>query len=245
MINKYLSTIVFAFFLLNIGLLSARNVLACNCFTPTICLAYSRAKSVFVGKLEKIETDEKEKIYTIIAYFSVEKTFKGETGKLEKVRFRICDRNSIFKVGERYFVYKEDAEINSPCNRTHSLGKQDSDFEYAESLSEIKPIFTISGIILRLSKDELKKTKIIIEKGKNKYKPVIDKDGNFSFKATRKGLYRVKMLLPFKAMVFVTSGNIGYDVKTSTTPIKTSLEYDLEFKSNECDYREIQVSKID
>ena len=47
------------------------NTFACECNIPSICVAYSRAKKVFVGKLEKVVKDELNSRNTIKAHFEL------------------------------------------------------------------------------------------------------------------------------------------------------------------------------
>ena len=50
---------------------STINILACECNIPSICAAYTRAKKVFVGKLEKVVKDELNSRNTIKAHFEL------------------------------------------------------------------------------------------------------------------------------------------------------------------------------
>jgi hypothetical protein len=240
---KSFSIIVVTLFVLNIELFSAISVLACKCETPTICVAYTRAKAVFIGKVEKIEGDKNEPFFPIKVYFSVEKTFKGKTEKNETARFGFgaCETN--FKVGEKYFVYKE--EPSSYCNRTDLLSVLSNDLEYAESLSDTNPIFTLKGVFPQLSENEIVNSKIILEKDQIKYNIELEKNGNFHFKATENGVYKVKILLPFEAEINVKQDMLILTdtVKISSTSSNTTIEYEVKFKPNECDFREFSISR--
>lgn len=218
----------------------ANQVFACGCEVPTICQAYTRAGAVFTGILSKIEKDENSSIETVFAHFTVEKTFKGRTGKIEVVKFIIGSCEKTFKIGEKYFVYKEsDSSVNRVCNLTDTLDRSISDLEYASSLSETTPIFTISGRIDGLSRDEIGKAKLIIKSQNNRRQIPLDNDGFFDFAAKEDTTYQVKILLPFEATIFIES--LGEGEKLTGTIV----EYSLPFRPNECDYRKISVSKID
>jgi hypothetical protein len=171
MFQVNVSKIVRLFFGVGIFFCSAGSLLACQCYFQTVCQAYTQSKSVFVGKLEKIEDDTAGILEPdLVAYFSVEKTFKGTTEKLEKVKFDICDGEPQLKVGERYFVYKEDADVNNYCNTPRVLQKDDYNLKFAEGLSRSAPTYTVSGSIDGMSEEEAKLTEIWIEDGPNKYK---------------------------------------------------------------------------
>jgi hypothetical protein len=239
--NKFF--LVFAFTLIFIGIYSigASKAVACECPQRVICQAYSRAKAVFIGTVQKIEYIN----YSQKITFSVEKTFKGKTGKIETANFFEGDCGNSFKIGEKYFVYKE-AQAE-PCNRTFLLSASRYDLEYAESLSENNPVFNINGILENLSEVEAKSAKITIEKGQKTFEPDFDEYGNFSFKASENGIYRIKIVLPFRAQIslsrFKENTILPKNAKLSLTAQQTVLEYDVEFKPNECDFRWFLVYK--
>lgn len=228
------------------NLISVSTVLACECNRPAICQAYSRAKSVFIGKVEKIESNKNEPLSPIKVTFSVEKTFKGQTEKIETAKFGYGDCETSFKVGEAYFVYKE--EPVRPCNRTDLLSVSGSDLEYAKNLSENNPIFSITGVFWELSKDEAKNIQVTVEKGQTKYKPDINDYGTFEFKATDKGVYRINIVIPFEAQIslsqFKDSKILPDNSKFSSNSSQTTLEYEVEFKPNECDFKLFYISKV-
>lgn len=250
----------FSLFTLLIGLLlslllfSAESIHACQCYSNTVCQAYSQSKSVFIGKLNKLDKSDPD---VTTAYFSVEKTFKGLTEEIEQVKFKICHSFSEvpWKIGQRYFVYKEDADANHYCNRTHAVSNNDrnNDLKYAESLSETNPIFTISGGINYLSEKELTLTEVWIQEGENKKRIELEKFGSFSYKTTKKGLYDVKIVLPFRAEniqltssrngigLIYAEGNGGF--KVTKTENRTTVEYGLEFKPNSCEVRQVEYLK--
>jgi hypothetical protein len=213
-------------------------------FVPA-CVAYDYANAVFIGKLIKIE--ENEELSSKRAHFEVKKVFKGMVGQEEIVEFQISDCAPIFNVGEIYFVYKNHVKgqvQNQPFfDRTARFSNKSADFIYASGLSKEKSIFTISGRVEFLSESEQKKVKVLIENGENSYESSIDKYGQFNQKVMKKGIYNVKIMLPFKTDVLVMTGNSGYDVETIKDKNQTIVSYQVEPQNNSCDWREIKWSK--
>jgi hypothetical protein len=244
--NKYFSMIVSALVLLSINLLSVKQAFACQCGPELICEAFSRAESVFIGKVEKIESYKDEIAYPKIkVVFSVEKTFKGKNEKLVSADFSQGDCGNVFSAGERYFVYKY--KVTRICNRTDRLSVMSRDLEYAESLSESSPVFFIKGRLNDLSEDEINNTRVTIEKEQTKYDSNFDKYGNFNFKAVEKGIYRVKIRLPFDAQISITQDVEPFlpeNMKMSKDVNQTTLEYEVEFKPNECDGKQFYIYRL-
>ena len=220
------------------------NVFACLCRLPFPCTAYSRAEAVFIGKLEKVERDKSKDAYTVNAYFSVEKTFKGKTSEVENISFLIADCDREFKVGEKYLVYKESAENYTLCNQTGLLSWAVKDLQYINNLSETHPVFNISGYIPDSTENISQPFKISVTNGRYRPRVTIDKNGLFDFTVKRKGTYHIKIILPFrvkKGALFMKndSGQYVFPDKISAGKSSTVIEYELKFKPNDCDHREI------
>lgn len=245
--HKILTNIIFAILL---GLVLPITSFACQCEIPSVCLAYSRAKKVFIGKLEKIVETQNDHKNLIVAYFRVEKTFKGKRTNQENVTFKISECDLIkFQVGEKYFVYVDDSGINTYCNRTGNLADAKNELDYVNNLSIKHPIFTISGYIPKTdtASDSFEKgIKLIIRHGKKKTDVLIDKNGLFSFTARKKGIYEVAIQAPFDSNVTVRN-DISYFgenvIKVTNSLNKTLVKYRLEFKPNECDFKEFHFIK--
>ncbi len=249
--HKYFSKIAMVMIVCVVYLIAVGNVFACVCPSLTICQTYTFAEAVFVGKVEKIEKAIDSKFDAQNVTFTVAKAYKGNLGKTEVVQFLSGngkDCGNLFKIGETYFVYKE--EPLRPCNRTYLLKYMPRDVEYAESLSKENPVFFINGRLDNndrgnLTADELKNTSITIEKGENQYNAEFDKYGNFKFKATETGVYRLKIMLPFEAEIRRGDGygGLASGTKVTATSTQTYIEYDAEFKPNGCDSRWFAATK--
>jgi hypothetical protein len=244
---KYFTVIGFSILMLTIFSFSSVNVLACQYDYQPICAIYARAGSVFTGKLEKFEEGKSERSSYIVAYFSVEKTFKGTTERIEKVTFRICldAGENDFKVGERYFVYKENADLNGYNNHPRRLTDNNDHLRYAEGLSTTDPIYTLSGRLEDLTEGELKNTEVSVIQNEKEYKFTPDEYGKFEYKATNPGLYKVRIVLPFDAKIYERTVYFDYaeNLTVTNSERQTIIEYDSRFKPNDCDYRTFSFDK--
>jgi hypothetical protein len=179
-----------------ISLVSNTPIFACVCKIPEVCSAYSKSHKVFTGKVLESTEDKSSPFYTVNISFLVIETFKGETAKIETVKFKLGDCASFaFKVGETYFVYAEEGNVNTFCNRTVPLFKAQNELKYVQNLSKSNPFFLIKASLNfadNISKQEREKIKVFIVT-KRKTVPIkFDKDGLFTFKAFQKEKYKVK-----------------------------------------------------
>jgi hypothetical protein len=236
--NQTYSIYKVLFVIVLLVLVSFDKALSCDCHSQHVCVDYSQAKFVFIGKLLKVVDVDKTNQFDVYAHFKVEKTFKGKTDVVEVVKFNIsCRENFKFEIGERYLVYSDD--FKNPCNRTDLLSNLKSDLDYIKTLSERIPSFTIHGK-LGITESEAKETKVIINDGKREYLTEVDKYGQYSFVSTNNTNFHIKIVLPFYAEVN------GYGIKAvSFKPNQTTIEYDVSFKPNECNFREITANNIE
>ena len=233
---------VFAVYLAVVG-----NVFACSCPYLTICQTYSISDAVLVGKVEKIEQAKDRDFPVQNVTFTVDKIYKGNPEKTAVVQFSSGECGNTFEIGETYFVYQDKWR---PCNNTKPLKYASEDVKYAGSLSAESPVFFIKGRIEssereRLPADELKNTRITIEKGEAKFNVEIDKFGKFDFKTTAKGIYLIKIILPFKAEVSPDTfmGIVYNPDEITTTETQTIIEYSVEFAPNSCANLALLVTK--
>jgi hypothetical protein len=214
------------------------KAISCDCHSQNVCVDYSQAKFVFIGKLLKVVEVDKTNKFDFYAHFKVEKPFKGKIDKVEVVKLNTsCRENFKFEIGEKYLVYSDD--FRSPCNRTDLLSKMKSDLDYIKTLSETTPSFTVHGK-LGITESEAKETRVTVSDGKREYPTEVDKYGQYSFVSTNNTNFHIKIVLPFYAEVN------GYGIKAvSFKPNQTTIEYDVSFKPNECNFREITANNIE
>lgn len=209
----------------------------CSCDTPTVCQAFSRADTVFVGTLLQIRESENTAIETINAEFAVESAFKGSPGTKQVVNFRLggCFERPI--VGQKYFVYSDSSTLLSVCNRTRLLANATEDLTYAKRVNRGVPQFIISADLRGLSRCELQQTYMEITSGKNRIKLTPDVTGRFSYTVTKEASYQVLIVFPKESTYSVTMLGMQQD------QVAKEIKYSLEFKPYECDHRTIEVVK--
>lgn len=219
-------------------LFSTAIVRACNPALLTVCQAYTRAESVFIGKLTKVEELPGNGARVIEARFEVSKVFKGQPNKIEVIRFDGGDCGpQVKQVGIDYFVYKDPPTrvLYAIANYTAPVAASKDDIKYAESLSISKPIFKIYGQIQTVEEEDLKAVVMTISRGKTETTLSLDKNGYFEFSTFEDAEYEIKVSVPFPS-VFRTE-SMGWGNESTGKDHK----YPLKFKPNECDYRTIQI----
>lgn len=218
---------------------------SCNCPFRATCSAYSDASAIFTAKLVRIERNLESKAPVFDVYFDVKELYKGKTEDIVRMSFRGGDCSPEFIVGESYIVFQETAAIQSLCNLTDLLSRSKRLLEYVKSFSEQKPIFAVSGIITGLSDEQLSDAKLTIEEPNGISKVAVDGFGRFNFVFKREGRYIARLNFPFEADIEVLSDGVVLTdlVNIKHGPNLTSLEYEVKFKANSCDFREIGVSE--
>ena len=227
----------FAFKTILFVLMLASGALACHPYGPRICEAFSRADAVFIGTLTKVEDIPTSTTSAVFAHFSVERVFKGKVENVEVIKFGSSDCDSkLTEIGQAYFVYKMEYE-NIPRfgNRTAKLSESDLDLKYAKAVSWRDPVYEISGRLSGYDKKVLANAVLTVEIGGMKRVVNVEKDNSYSLKVKQPGNYVIKIMLPVEK-----HGSIGHQNSFMEFNGK-SVEYSVDFKPNECDYREIEM----
>lgn len=222
-------------------LILSNSAFGCSCEIVPACVTYTEADKVFVGKLESISEDEKSRIRTISAQYKVEKSYKGNVGEIEMVKFEVGSCERTFKVGESYFVYVY-SNINFSrqyCDRTNILSQASADLDYVSSLSQTNPKFSIFGNIYGLSNSNLKKLSIKIERDGEEFNFSPSPDGLYNFDTAKDGLYNVQITFPFQTGIYANNTFINYE---NSKPI---IKYSAKFTKNGCSYRAFEVFDLD
>jgi hypothetical protein len=226
---------------------------ACTCMeygTPP-CVAYRRADAVFVGLIAEISKPQAETGSTyeyVTVRFLVEERFRGVAGsEIEILTSSNTSCDLGIKRGERWLVYarRETADgklAMGACTRTHQVDGDDDDLIYLRGLS--KGIFeqAVLGKMLEDRYTPLGGIKISVEGGGHRYETTADAEGNYKVALAKPGTYTVQAIIPFSA------GIHGYDlegIKQHPTDEQTVIDYRVDIPEGLCDYREINVVKID
>jgi hypothetical protein len=217
--------------------IAASCAIACNPYVPRVCEAFSRADSVFIGTLTKVEDIPTSRTSAVLAHFAVERVFKGKVDKEEVIKFGSGDCDpKLTDIGEKYFVYKMGYD-NIPMfgNPTAKLNESSYDLKYADSVNWLKPVYEISGRLTGYDKAVLAKAVVTVEMGSFKQVLNVDKDNSYSVTVKQAGTYEIQITLPIEKRGWVNHQNSSMEFYGKT------VEYSVDFKPNECDYREIEM----
>lgn len=253
----YSTTRLFSFLaiILCLFLAFASDVRACTCeeYGLPPCAAYWRADAVFVGSIigiTKPTEGSRGVLPQATLRFSIEQPYKGVKGTEVEVTTlwgTSCDGgDSQFKVGEQYLVYGHRDSAGGklaiwPCDRTRPATSVDADLAYIRSVSNGTAKQTIIGRVAENKYQPLKGLKIAVEGAGKKYEAVTDDEGGFKVNVEQAGKYKVRAFIPFSAEVMSYRPNI----QAHPTEKQTVVEYQVDLRKGECDYREVDVFKVD
>src|SRR5262245_47515995 len=194
-----------------LSMLSSRAI-ACSCWNVgggPPCRDYWNAAAVFTGKvlakstiLVEIEPgNPKWKTQERVVRFSIEKTFKGSTGKEVELITGMSEVSCgyPFKEGEWYLVYAlpylkiKNRLFSGICQRIKLLSHADEDFAYFQSLPPPGSGGTLYGNLNIPNPDKIK---IKIEGEGKLIETWAGKDGNYRVNGLPPGQYKVTADLP-------------------------------------------------
>jgi hypothetical protein len=186
-----------------------------------------------------MERRDERNLIALYATFKVKQTFKGVVGTIETVKFGTGDCDpKIDKIGGVYFVYREPYERNAHvANYTHLLTNSDDDLAFAKRVDPKHSVFRISGLLSGLSNTDLDRARVYVNDGRTK-KPIrIRRNGWYEHMVKREGSYKVTIILPIAAAM------IWEQLHEYSAPAEgKSITYEVEFRPNGCDMRQLNVS---
>jgi hypothetical protein len=246
---KNLFDVLFLIILAGIVLIFPNSASACTCdeyFTPP-CAAYWRADVVFIGTVGEVTGPTKELgdgLPRAIIQFHVEKSFRGAISKKAEIEILLGSCDYGLKPGEKYLVYANRKYANGhlelrPCTRTRPLADAATDLTYINSLNQ-EGHRSISGMITGLKQSDLDGGKVIVKGDRESFECLISATGHYSIDYIQPGNYYVQISLPFEVEFISGSG-----VNVLSQSPQTMLEYKTTLAERQCDYREVQLAKID
>jgi len=238
-VNNLSRSLQYIFAAIAISLCYPIAAFACNPALATVCQRYERAEAIFVGRLTKTELKDETNLLALYATFEVKETFKGVVGKVETVKFGAGDCDpKIDKVGEMYFVYKEQyTRVARVANYTDLLTNSASDLAFAKGVDPKHPVFRVGGVLAGLSKTDLHKVGIYVSDGHRKKSVRLNGEGWFEYVGKKKGLYIITVNLPVAATMYWERLNESSDITEGR-----SMTYEVEFRPNGCDIRQFNIS---
>ena len=210
-------------------LFGVKSLFACSClFTETVRDAYKDADAVVLGKIEKVESDEREingKMVWIYQEVTVAvlKSYKN----VKAIKITVSEGNTScsgdFKGDEEktYLLYLDfDKEDNTysvrTCGRSNPLINAADDLSWLNKLPKSLKRTRVSGTISLYDWSwEIKfirnvsgiKVKLFNEK--KSYETVTDKNGMFEFWDVPQGRYKLKAFIP-KQFIIQDQGRRGF-----------------------------------
>ena len=230
----------------------ARSAVACTCVeygTPP-CAAYWAADAVFVGTVVSIkeparETNARTTPQALLS-FSVEQPFKGvSTTEVQVATLWGTSCDQPFKIGKRYLVYAHKSSSgrleNWSCDRTAEFEHAGEDLDYIRGLSGSRPAQSIMGKVAEQRYAPLPGIKVSVEGGGKTHRATTDEEGRYRIEVGKAGPYRVRLIVPYSA------GAMSYRTGVQTTPTeqRTTVEYTVQLGKGQCDYRELDIYKVD
>lgn len=223
------------------------EILACHCGERPICVDYSAAKSVFLGKLLKSRKSVVDDHRVNVATFSVGRIFKGVPEKVQDVPFVDGECDPTMKVGEVYLVFQDKREIPLPCNRSGIAAQIPFIMNYVESVDPRDPKFVVTGSFEGLPEDELAQIEVTVSFDGGKVTKNVDRNGNYRIDVKNAGKLRVEARFPFPIDMYNMPDFIELLNMSAVFPGSTPrlLNYEVEFKPNECNFRQFGIKRRD
>jgi hypothetical protein len=191
------------------------RAMACSCAGQSApCQEYWEATAVFIGtviegKLVTVKEGDYER-QTRAVRISVDEAFRGVEGAEVEVLTGLGDADCGFgfRRAQQFLVYAYRSESDqklhtSICTRTRAISEADPDLVYIRGLSKAKGGGTISGEVVRYSRNEegaltnppLAGVKVTID-GPKKYEAVTDSKGAYRIEGVEPGEYTVVPAAP-------------------------------------------------
>ena len=197
---------------------SATKLFACSClFVETIKDAYKVADAVVLGKIEKVESNEREvnskKIWssqeTTVSVLKPYKNVRSKKVKLHEINTS-CSPDFKGDEGKTYLFYLDfDKEDNTysvrECGRSSPLINVVDDLSWLNKLPNSLKRTRVSGTIslydwgweVKFIRN-VSGIKVKLFNQKKSYETVTDKNGMYEFWDVPKGRYKLKALIPSK-----------------------------------------------
>jgi Carboxypeptidase regulatory-like domain len=232
----------------------SNRVLACQCVESAlpVCAAYWRSDAVFVGHLRDITPPDRKSTNSLpvaTLHFMVEQPFRGiTTAEVDVGTLSGTSCDAEYVKGIRYLIYAErDAESNQlfaqPCSRTTELRHAVDDLNYIRSLMQQGVTESLAGRVARYKHEPVSGVKIEVRNNSRSFETTTDGKGEFSVSLAGPGTYTVRVLVPSSVSVLKTRED--QISKLEVTDALTTIEYEVELRKSECDYREFDLFPVD
>lgn len=229
---------------------SSKPVCQCQEYETPICASYWRADAVFVGQLRDITPPARTASDTwamATLHFIVEQPFRGITSATVDIKTlsgTSCDVE--FVKGKRYLIYANRGEESKQLFTGMCMGGGEAkdlvdEINYIRSLTQQGVEESINGRIGKFQ--PIAGVKVEARNENKTFETTSDERGNFSLSLAGPGTYNVKLLIPSSVSVLATREDL-LD-KLETTDVLTTIEYKVELKKSQCDYRQFDTFAVD
>lgn len=231
--------------------ISSTTALGCTCgeYGRPVCADYWRSEAVFVGLVSEIARPSGNAGVGTIS-FVVEEPFRGvsaPTVNVEAMFGTSCDIG--FAKGQHYLVYaNRNSEYTglfaAACAGTTTLEEARDDLNYIRSLTQQGVTESIAGRVGMSRYEPLAGVKVEVQNESRSFETTSDEKGNYSVSLAGPGTYRVRVLVPSAVKVMLLVRQDLYS-KVEPTDTLTTIEYNVDLKKNECDYRDFDLDPVD
>lgn len=254
--------------------ISQSEIFACTCIessTP-ICARISRSDAVFTGKVEKttpfsastntgVPLGNVNSISTfggsnlVWLHIKVERDFKGVKEKFVKVLTYTntsCDLG--FKKGERWIFYAsrdEGGNLNvGACSGTSQISNDDAEYiNNVAAVAQDKNIESVNGFVQKERYSDIGvKDAIVNVEGMNfSASSATNAYGSFNVRVPQAGKYKVRITVPFSAVVPIVPFGLESNLIEMFEPTETKsvFAYEAVVPQGQCQYSELEFYPVD
>jgi hypothetical protein len=178
-------------------------------------------------------------------HFIVDQPFRGITTTNVDVETSFgtsCDMP--FIKGSSYLVYANRDSVSNRlvtgiCLGTEDVRNSDKDLIYLRSLTQQGVTESINGLLARMRYTPITGAKIEVRNGKKIFEAASDEKGRFSISVGEPGTYTVKLSVPSSVPLPSTQTDQGE--KLESTGNLTTIEYKVQLRKFQCDYRQFDL----
>ncbi len=229
------------------------STFACSCTEYNIpyCEQIARADAIFIGTVNAVDL-KKESSETLVeskVSFNIEQIFKGTLGSKADIGYVFGTSCSWlkFEEGDRWIVYgyknSSNGRLSIPfCTGSHQYESTSPDLTILNNFSLGKGTESIRGRIA--SDGNVTNNRIVISDETTNLTTKTDDEGLFEISVPRPGKYKVKVTVPFSAILMNHDPSFQLsDVLVNET--ESSLTYEAKVEKGLCSYKQLDFSKVD
>lgn len=229
-----------------------QSIQACLCreYGAPTCALYWRSDAVFIGEVVDVKPlkNRWDDTYTyLLVTFAVQESFRGVSGPRVGVATATTMCDTVFKKGKRYVVYasldRQSSQLfTGMCTGTNLAYGNNLD-EYLQELRQLKlrqAGESISGRIVTNRSMGLPGIKIEVTSNDKTFQTLTTKYGDFSIALPAPGSFKVRVLMPYEALLRDHT-NDDAPVRSTQTDSLSTFEYEVTLEKSQCHYQQLDV----